>query len=130
MLARVLGRYKMFLHTSDRGFACHVAMDGFWEIWVTQFFARTLRAGMVAIDIGANYGYYTLLFGAAVTSSGRVLAFEPNPRAASLLRESVFAEWLRRSRHCAGGCAGPAWADRMPPVRTARRAEKRSACRP
>jgi FkbM family methyltransferase len=89
MLARVLGRNKMLLHTSDRGFACHVAMDGFWEMWLTQFFARTLQPGMVAVDVGANYGYYTLLFGDAVTNSGRVLAIEPNPHAAGLLRETV-----------------------------------------
>lgn len=89
MLARVLGRNKMFLHTSDRGFGCHVAMDGFWEIWVTQFFARLLKPGMVAVDVGANYGYYTMLFSEAVTASGKVLAIEPNPRAAAMLRESV-----------------------------------------
>lgn len=89
MLARVLGRHKMFLHTSDRGFACHLALDGFWEIWLTQFFARLLKPGMVAVDVGANYGYYTLLFGQAVTGAGRVLAVEPNPDAASLLRETV-----------------------------------------
>ena len=89
MLARVLGRHKMLLHTNDRGFACHVAMDGFWEIWVTQFVARKLQPGMIAVDVGANYGYYTLLFGDAVTDSGRVLAIEPNPLASSLLRETV-----------------------------------------
>jgi FkbM family methyltransferase len=82
------------LHTSDRGFACHVAMDGFWEIWLTQFLARTLKPGMVAVDVGANYGYYTVLFGQAVTSSGRVLAVEPNPRAADLLRETVLLNGL------------------------------------
>src|ERR1700712_1653814 len=89
MLARVLGRHKMFLHTSDRGFACHVAMDGFWEIWLTQFLARMLKPGMVAIDVGANYGYYTLLFAEAVTASGLVLAVEPNPAAAGSLKETV-----------------------------------------
>ena len=89
MLARVLGRHKMFLHTSDRGFACHVAMDGFWEIWLTQFLARTLKPGMTAVDVGANYGYYTLLFAEAVTRGGRVLAIEPNPSASDLLQETV-----------------------------------------
>jgi FkbM family methyltransferase len=109
MLARVLGRHKMFLHTSDRGFACHVAMDGFWESWITQFFARTLKPGMVAVDVGANYGYYTLLFGEAVTRSGRVVAIEPNPRAASLLRESVMLNGMatRTSVHeLAAGAPG------------------------
>jgi FkbM family methyltransferase len=88
-LARVLTRYKMLLHTADRGFGCHVMMDGFWEIWLTQFFARTLKPGMRTIDVGANYGYYTMLLSDIVTNSGRVLAIEPNPAAAALLRESV-----------------------------------------
>lgn len=89
VLARVLTRYKVLLHTADRGFACHVMMDGFWEIWLTQFFARTLKPGMRVINVGANYGYYTMLFADSVTRSGRVLAVEPNPAAARLLRQSV-----------------------------------------
>ncbi len=89
VLARALTRYKLFLHSSDRGFGCHVMMDGFWEIWLTQFLARTLKAGMRAIDVGANYGYHTMLMADMVTDSGHVLAVEPNPAAAALLRESV-----------------------------------------
>lgn len=89
VLARILTRYKMLLHTADRGFACHVMMDGFWEIWLTQFFARTLKPGMHAIDVGANYGYYTNLFADIVGAGGRVIAVEPNPAAAGLLRETV-----------------------------------------
>jgi FkbM family methyltransferase len=90
VLARVLTRYKMLLHASDRGFAAHVMLDGFWEFWLTQFFARTLKPGMRVMDVGANYGYYTLLFADIVTDSGHVLAVEPNPAAAELLRQSVF----------------------------------------
>lgn len=89
VLARALTRYKLFLHSSDRGFGCHVMMDGFWEIWLTQFLARVLKPGMRAIDVGANYGYHTMLMADVVTDSGRVLAVEPNPAAAGLLRESV-----------------------------------------
>jgi FkbM family methyltransferase len=51
--------------------------------------ARYVRAGMVAIDIGANFGYYTILLGALVGDSGRVFAIEPAPKAAALLRRSV-----------------------------------------
>jgi FkbM family methyltransferase len=89
VLARVLTRYKMLLHTSDRGFASHVMMDGFWEIWLTRFFARILRPGMRVVDVGANYGYYTMLFADIVTQSGRVMAVEPNPAAVHLLRQSL-----------------------------------------
>lgn len=37
------------------------------------------KPGMTAIDIGANFGYYSVLFAQAVTRAGRVVAFEPNP---------------------------------------------------
>lgn len=89
VLARVLGRHKMFLRSSDRGFACHVMLDGFWEMWLTQFLARTVKPGMRVVDVGANYGYYTLLMGDAVGEAGQVIAVEPNPDAAVLLAESV-----------------------------------------
>jgi FkbM family methyltransferase len=88
-LARVLGRHKMFLRTADRGFAGHVMLDGYWEIWLTQFLARMVQIGMTVIDVGANFGYYTLLMGDAVGPTGRVVAIEPNPEAVSLLRETV-----------------------------------------
>src|SRR5882757_2100776 len=89
VLARILGRHKIFLRSTDRGFACHVMLDGFWEMWLTQFLARQVKSGMRVIDVGANFGYFTLLLGDAVGASGRVIAVEPNPETASLLRESV-----------------------------------------
>lgn len=89
VLARILGRHKIFLRTSDRGFACHLMLDGFWEMWLTQFLAQTLKPGMCVIDVGANYGYYTLLMGDAVGESGEVIAVEPNPDAAALLAHTL-----------------------------------------
>lgn len=89
VLARILGRHKIFLRSSDRGFACHVMLDGHWEIWVTQFFAKYLRPGMNVVDVGANFGYYTLLFADAVGSTGTVISVEPNPDTVQLLRETV-----------------------------------------
>lgn len=89
VLARILGRHKIFLRSSDRGFACHVMLDGFWEIWLTQFLAGYLKPGMTVIDVGANFGYYTLLFADAVGATGRVIAVEPNLEAVSLLRETI-----------------------------------------
>ena len=71
-LCRVLGFYKMYLDTTDTGFASHLLLDGFWEMWLTVFFARQVKPGMTVIDVGANYGYYTLLFGALVGPEGRV----------------------------------------------------------
>jgi FkbM family methyltransferase len=89
IMTRILGRQKLFLSTDDLGFAGHVMMDGYWEIWLTQFFARTVRSGMTVIDVGANAGYYTLLFGDAVGANGRVIAVEPMPATAELLTRSI-----------------------------------------
>ena len=113
VLARVLGHHKMFLRSSDRGFACHVMLDGYWEMWLTQFLAQRLKPGMTAIDVGANFGYYTLLMGEAVGEAGRVVAVEPNPDAASLLQESVsLSGHLARTRvvpQALGASTGRAW---------------------
>lgn len=45
VLSRVLGRYKMFLDTRDQGFGAHVMLDGYWEMWLTQFIARLVTPG-------------------------------------------------------------------------------------
>lgn len=89
ILARVLGRYKMFLDTRDVAFTPHLLTDGYWEMTHTEVMAKLLKPGMKAIDLGANLGYFTLLMAERVGSSGAVHAFEPNPHLAMLTRQSV-----------------------------------------
>ncbi|WP_170921192.1 FkbM family methyltransferase [Enhydrobacter aerosaccus] len=104
---------KIFLRSGDRGFACHVMLDGFWEMWLTQFLAHRVKPGMTAIDVGANFGYFTLLLGDAVGETGRVIAVEPNPDTAALLRETVLLNGhSTRTRvvpHALGARAGRDW---------------------
>ncbi len=88
-LCRVLGRYKLYVPTTDIGFGAHVMMDGVWETWLTVFMASRIKPGMNVVDAGANHGYYTVLFADLVGSEGRVAAFEPNPPTVSLLRKTV-----------------------------------------
>jgi FkbM family methyltransferase len=88
-LCRVLGFYKIYLDTNDTGFASHVLLDGFWEMWLTIFFARQVTPGMTVVDVGANFGYYTLLFGSLVGSEGHVYAVEPNPQVVEKLRRTI-----------------------------------------
>lgn len=89
VLARVLGRYKAYLDTRDRGFAAHLMLDGYWEMWLTQFIARRVGPGMQVVDVGANFGYYSLLMGDLIGAGGRLLAVEPNPPAAEMLRKTL-----------------------------------------
>ncbi len=89
VVCRVLGQSVIYVDTSDIGLAPHLIMDGFWEIWITQAMARCLQPGMTAVDVGANFGYYTLLMGEAVGKQGKVISFEPNVRMAKLLKRSL-----------------------------------------
>jgi FkbM family methyltransferase len=51
---------------------------GYPEIGEQEFCRSVLERGMVAIDVGANIGQFTLLFGRLVGDAGRVIAFEPS----------------------------------------------------
>jgi FkbM family methyltransferase len=88
-LCRVLGRYKMYVDLRDTGFAPHLMFEGYWEYWITDFMWRNVKPGQVAIDVGANHGYYTLLLADLVGPGGKVQAFEPNPRLAELLDQNI-----------------------------------------
>jgi FkbM family methyltransferase len=88
-LCRILGRYKLYVDTRDQGFCANLLLDGFWEMGLTMYMARAVRPGMVAIDIGANFGYYTILLGALVGERGHVYAIEPAPLTAAMLQRSI-----------------------------------------
>ena len=85
-LCRILTRYKIYVDTRDKGIAPHLMMDGFWETWLTQYLASIVKPGDVCIDIGANFGYYSILMAALSGDKGHVIAIEPNPAMAKLLR--------------------------------------------
>lgn len=81
------------------GLTVHVdLLDNRW-LWVlgelqglsaeAQLIERTLGNGGTLLDIGANHGSYTLLGARRVGPSGRVVAFEPQPVLARLLRQSL-----------------------------------------
>ena len=89
VLSRTLGRYKAFYDPSDLGFAGHVILDGFWEIWLTRFILGQVRPGMHFLDVGANFGYYSLLMSDLVGPSGQGWAVEPNPHTAGYLTDSL-----------------------------------------
>ena len=88
-ICRSLTRYKVFVRNFDLGFAPHLMLDGFWEVWLTQFIARTIKPGSVVIDIGANFGYYSTLMADLVGPAGHCIGVEPNPDTASDLQDTL-----------------------------------------
>lgn len=88
-VCRVLGRFKMYVDPQDVGHSSHLILEGAWELWVTRFLISRLREGMIAVDVGANLGYFTLLMAELVGAKGAVHAFEPNCMVADRLDKSI-----------------------------------------
>ena len=86
VLCRVLGKYLMYADAQETGITPHLAMDGYWESWITRALAWTVRPGWHCLDVGANHGYYTLVPADGACPEGRVTPIEPTPKLAELLR--------------------------------------------
>lgn len=87
-LCNILTKYKAYIDTRDIGVAPHFIMDGFWEAWLTYCMAERVQPGDVCIDIGANFGYFSLLMAELAGPDGKTIAVEPHPHIAKLLRQT------------------------------------------
>jgi FkbM family methyltransferase len=60
-----------------------------YEPFETSLLTAEIRPGMTIVDVGANIGYYTLLFSKLTGDRGRVYAFEPEPQNFALLQQNL-----------------------------------------
>jgi FkbM family methyltransferase len=54
--------------------------DGQFEPESTDWTKRIVKPGMIVMDVGANFGYYTVMLSRLVGPQGQVHAFEPSVR--------------------------------------------------
>jgi FkbM family methyltransferase len=83
-----------FVDTSDISLAPSLILHGQWEPGMTKVFTKTVKSGMTFIDIGSHMGYYTVLAGSCVGTTGRIFAFEANPKIFETLFKNVFVNGL------------------------------------
>lgn len=57
-----------------------IYLKGAHEPGLTRCAREILKPGMTAIDLGAQYGYYTLIFAKLVGEGGRAYSFEPDEK--------------------------------------------------
>ena len=66
-----------------------VCFTGRYEPQETALLKLLVRPGMTLVDVGANWGYFSLAAAHLVGSSGRVVSVEADPRACRTLRDNV-----------------------------------------
>ncbi|QQS44048.1 FkbM family methyltransferase [Candidatus Roizmanbacteria bacterium] len=76
----------MFLDKND---TLGLSLNGSYEEFETEIVQKEIKRGDVVLDIGANIGYYTLIFARLVGEKGMVFAFEPDPTNFALLKKNV-----------------------------------------
>jgi FkbM family methyltransferase len=79
--------HKMWLDDKDSlGLSSN---NGIFEPQEIELVKQHVSLGDTVLDIGANIGYYTLIFAKLVGEHGKVFAFEPDPTNFALLKKNV-----------------------------------------
>jgi len=111
-LTQLFDGHFVFVDPVDNEMAPQLIANGFWEMWTDKLIRQLVRPGYRVIDVGANYGYYTLIMASLVGEGGHLDSFEANPRIAGLLARSVefngYAPWATVHCAAAGNKAGTA----------------------
>ncbi|MBS0366072.1 MAG: FkbM family methyltransferase [Proteobacteria bacterium] len=84
----------------------HIYRRGVHEPALTRYLIDRVRIGpqQVALDVGANLGWYSVLLGRLSDPGARVFAFEPDPGSFELLQHNLAANKLAAS-HLSGNGA-------------------------
>ena len=77
---------KIFLDEKD---SLLLSINKIYEKNETNFVKDSVNKGDLVIDIGANIGYYTLMFAKLVGDTGKIYAFEPDPKNFSILEKNI-----------------------------------------
>ena len=77
---------KIFLDEKD---SLLLSINKIYEKNETNFVKDSVNKGDIVIDIGANIGYYTLMFAKLVGGTGKIYAFEPDPKNFSILEKNI-----------------------------------------
>src|SRR5215218_148280 len=93
VLIRLRGGGRLLVSADDLSLMPELVTEGQYDGPFTAFLRRALHPDAVVVDVGANVGLFTII--AALTAwRGRVIAYEPVPEVAGLLRDNAQLNWL------------------------------------
>jgi FkbM family methyltransferase len=80
--------YRFQCNLQD-GIAREVCFTGTYEPQETLILRQLIDPGQTFVDVGANWGYFTLLAAHCVGPTGRVISLEPDPRLFPQLQTNI-----------------------------------------
>ncbi len=83
----------IYLDGADLAITPRVVSNNY-ERNVTAVLASLVEPGFVVVECGANQGFHTLSMASMVGPAGRILAFEPDPRNLTVLRDNIRSHYL------------------------------------
>ena len=89
-IALLANGYQLYVDPRDRGCGINLLTEGKVEENELTVLKRYLHPGAVVLDIGANYGLYSINLAPYVRPGGQVIGFEPNPHICDLFRSSIY----------------------------------------
>jgi len=66
-----------------------LALNGIWEETETELVKKLIKKNDLVVDIGANIGYFSLIFAKLVGPGGKVFSFEPELENLNLLKKNI-----------------------------------------
>lgn len=105
-----LGGFEFHCDLGD-AIAREVCLTGRYEPQETQLLRGLVRRGDTVVDVGANWGYFTLAAAHATGHKGGVVAFEPDPRLFDILQANIAMNAITHvsiERTAAGAASGSA----------------------
>jgi FkbM family methyltransferase len=113
--------FTLFGYNVELDLSDHIQRNvylGTYEPHDSKLVSRYLSPGITFVDIGANFGYYSLMAAAAIGDSGRVFGFEPNPELCDHLRGTIQKnEIMNITVEQAGVSDEAGWADLFLPIK-------------
>lgn len=84
-----LDGFRLLVNPEDKGLASFLITTGVYEPFEVDLMKHLLVEGDCALDIGANVGYYTMIFAKAVGEKGKVISCEPCSDNYRLLKKNL-----------------------------------------
>ena len=95
LLTRLKTGQSLLIDGRDRGCGLSLIKEGLVERHVMKVLQRTFRKNAVFLDVGANFGFYSIMAGGQIGPRGKVYAFEANPYLGEFIKDSARINGLR-----------------------------------